>query len=112
MFYDGLNVSFSWSYSSVDKCFVPSDALNICAQDRNLKSSQIIQYGLPIRKGFWSTESLPTDKISRKEMSKETLREELNLETDLPTVLVVGGKSIVANGAGVNFNWYRVEEPA
>ena len=76
----------------VDKCFVPSDALYKCAQDRDVKPSQIVQYGLPIRKGFWSTESLPAAKMPKNnEKSKETLRKELNLDKDLPTVLVVGG---------------------
>ena len=38
----------------VDKCFVPSDALYKAATDRNVSPSQIVQHGLPIRKGFWS----------------------------------------------------------
>ena len=76
----------------MDKCFVPSDALNKCARDRDLKPSQIVQYGLPIRKGFWSTESLPDAQMPKSnKKSKETLRNELDLDTDLPTVLVVGG---------------------
>ena len=38
----------------MDKCFVPSDALYKAATDRNVSPSQIVQHGLPIRKGFWS----------------------------------------------------------
>lgn len=38
---------------SVDKCFVPSDALYQCAIARKVQPSQIVQYGLPIRRGFW-----------------------------------------------------------
>ena len=41
---------------SVDKCYVPSDVLYQAALDRQLKPDQIVEYGLPIRKGFWSTE--------------------------------------------------------
>lgn len=69
----------------VDKCFVPSDALNQAATKRKLKSDQIVQYGLPIRKGFWSDSSKTSDD------SKEAMRKELGLDADLPTVLVVGG---------------------
>jgi 1,2-diacylglycerol 3-beta-galactosyltransferase len=77
---------------SVDKCFVPSDVLDKAAQQRGLVPSQIVQYGLPIRKGFWSTkesttaEAIPIDEVTKKEM-----RNELGLDVDLPTVLVVGG---------------------
>ncbi len=42
---------------SVDKCFVPSDALNKAARDRKVQEEQIIQYGLPIRRGFWADQS-------------------------------------------------------
>ena len=79
-------------HQRVDKCFVPSDALNKCARHRGLQPSQIVQYGLPIRKGFWSTESLPAAKAPKNsEKSKETLRAELDLDANLPTVLLVGG---------------------
>lgn len=101
----------SLSYS-VDKCFVPSDALNEKAQSRGLDpTTQIVQYGLPIRKGFWSTTN--QNQSSQKKLStkqrripffskakdsndsdssaKAILREELGLETNLPTCLVVGG---------------------
>ena len=92
----------------MDTCFVPSDALNQAARDRGLEPSQIVQYGLPIRKGFWSD----SGSISKDEPAKPTrrgffgrnsvdettqsepksaLRSELGLDTDLPTVLVVGG---------------------
>jgi len=63
---------------------VPSDALNKAAQRRGLEPSQIVQYGLPIRKGFWDTENV-------KEKSREEWRKELGLDADLPTVLIVGG---------------------
>lgn len=93
--------------NSVDKCFVPSDALNEKAKSRGLEPSQITQYGLPIRKGFWSTTN--EDASSQQKASgllrmfgrgeestnplseKESIRSELGLDLSLPTVLVVGG---------------------
>lgn len=66
----------------VDKCFVPSDALYQAARRRGVQPDQIVQYGLPIRKGFWSS--------SKTLQSRESLREQLGIE-DRPTVLVVGG---------------------
>ena len=76
----------------VDKCFVPSDALNKCARARKLKPDQIVQYGLPIRQGFWSVESLPADKAPKQNQKpKAELRKDLELDSELPTVLVVGG---------------------
>lgn len=38
---------------AVDKCFVPSDQLYRLALERNLRHDQLVQHGLPIRKGFW-----------------------------------------------------------
>ena len=70
--------------NSVDKCFVPSDALYQLARKRKLQPSQIFQYGLPIRKGFWST-------AETKDRNKRTLRNDLKIDADLPTVLLVGG---------------------
>lgn len=75
----------TWFHPSVDKCFVPSDALNQAARQRGLSNSQIVQYGLPIRKGFWAATATSST------ASKPTLRKELGLDPDLPTVLVVGG---------------------
>ena len=71
---------------SVDKCFVPSDALNEVARKRGLQPSQIVQYGLPIRKGFWSTESDDTAAVD-----KQSMRQKLGLDANFPVVLVVGG---------------------
>jgi 1,2-diacylglycerol 3-beta-galactosyltransferase len=65
----------------VNKCFVPSDALHEAARNRGLTESQIIQYGLPIRKGFWYESN----------ESPASIRRRLGLEESLPTVLVVGG---------------------
>lgn len=46
----------TWFNPGVDKCFVPSDVLYQAALDRNVQPSQIVEYGLPIRKGFWGNE--------------------------------------------------------
>eukprot|EP00536_Pseudo-nitzschia_multiseries_P011711 jgi/Psemu1/320128/estExt_fgenesh1_pm.C_4120007 len=79
----------TWFNPDVDKCFVPSDALNDKAQSRGLDtSSQIVQYGLPIRKGFWPKSKYDNDVRSNLEVSE--VRQELGL-SDVPTVLVVGG---------------------
>lgn len=77
-------------HTSVDKCFVPSDVLNEKALSRGLKPSQIVQYGLPIRKGFWS-DSASVGKAANQEGASNGLRLQLGLEAELPTVLVVGG---------------------
>jgi len=50
----------TWFNPGVDKCFVPSDVLYQAALDRNIQPSQIVEYGLPIRKGFWSEGDRPT----------------------------------------------------
>jgi len=55
-----------------------------------LTSSQIVQYGLPIRKGFWASSGSKGKKAGAEE-SKGSLRTKLGIQGDLPTVLVVGG---------------------
>lgn len=95
---------------------MPSDALNDKARSRGLDPSQIAQYGLPIRKGFWVEDrrsnklTQEADAESRKglmnkilrrggkaaETEEETpglhsLRSSLGIDDDLPSVLVVGG---------------------
>ena len=67
-----------------------------------------MQYGLPIRKGFWSnventsnSSSKPpglfgilnrkSEQVVNRLTEKEAVRQHLGLETDLSTVLVVGG---------------------
>lgn len=79
--------------TDVDKCFVPSDALNEKAQSRGLQASQIVQHGLPIRKGFWPKEIISNSTESSttmQEKSMKAIRRQLEMD-DLPTVLVVGG---------------------
>lgn len=80
----------TWFNPGVDKCFVPSDVLNQAARDRKVKPSQIVQYGLPIRKGFWKQshgDAIPDTTAN----DRETIRQALGIDLKLPTVLVVGG---------------------
>lgn len=62
---------------------MPSNVLNQAARDRKLQPAQVVQYGLPIRKGFWKTPSNADD--------RGALRQTLGLDLELPAVLVVGG---------------------
>mmetsp|Transcript_20387 Transcript_20387/g.38510 ORF Transcript_20387/g.38510 Transcript_20387/m.38510 type:complete len:518 (-) Transcript_20387:511-2064(-) len=88
----------TWFNDGVDKCFVPSDVLKNAAMDRNVKESKIVQYGLPIRRGFWrfgaDFTGEPEEQNEEEEMQgvhhKPTIRAELGLK-DMPTVLIVGG---------------------
>ena len=82
----------TWFNPGVDKCFVPSDALYKCARDRKVQSEQIVQYGLPIRRGFWGGSSTSSASIAN-EVDKTALRTKLQIEADAETltVLVVGG---------------------
>lgn len=86
----------------VDKCFVPSDALYKAALQRQLQPHQIVQYGLPIRKGFWSQQLSTTGSSSDDNTSsggdfngklelQQQLRQRLGLNDTVPIVLVVGG---------------------
>ncbi|KAL7542230.1 hypothetical protein ACHAXR_013353 [Thalassiosira sp. AJA248-18] len=88
----------TWFNDGVDKCFVPSNVLKNAAMDRSVKENKIVQYGLPIRRGFWrfgaDYAGEPEEQNEDEEMEgvhhKPTIREELGLK-DLPTVLIVGG---------------------
>lgn len=89
----------SWFHERVDKCYVPSDVLRNAALDRNVNESKIVQYGLPIRRGFWRfgadySSGAPEKQDEAAEMAgvhhKPTIRQQLGL-VDLPTVLIVGG---------------------
>jgi len=83
----------SWFNPGVDKCFVPSDVLRNCALERKVQRNQIVQYGLPIRRGFWGTGSSSGSKVVdeiKTRVDKQAIRNQLGLE-NLPTVLIVGG---------------------
>mmetsp|Transcript_57475 Transcript_57475/g.140278 ORF Transcript_57475/g.140278 Transcript_57475/m.140278 type:complete len:529 (+) Transcript_57475:175-1761(+) len=103
----------TWFNPNVDKCFVPSDVLNEKARSRGLKPSQIVQHGLPVRRGFWSDDDtdvattqdqqqnrfpyFATEKTDSKKTAsvasavEKSLHEKLGLQPELPTCLVVGG---------------------
>lgn len=88
----------TWFNNGVDKCFVPSTVLKNAAMDRNVKEDKIVQYGLPVRRGFWrfgaDYTGAPEKQNEAEEMGgvhhKPTIRQQLGL-ADLPTVLIVGG---------------------
>lgn len=84
----------TWFNPRVDKCFVPSDALEQCAKDRGLQDPQIVKHGLPIRSGFWSENNSNSNNERQKQerlRNKVALRKQLGLDENLPAVLVVGG---------------------
>lgn len=90
----------TWFNDGVDKCFVPSDVLKDAALARSVKDHKIVQYGLPIRRGFWrfgadyATGEPPEAQDEAAEMGgahhRPTIRQQLGL-LDMPTVLIVGG---------------------
>lgn len=80
------SASAQWFDKRVDKCYVPSDALRTLAERRELSDGQIVQYGLPIRRGFWKGSSGVGDGSSA-----DAIRAKLGLQESAPTVLVVGG---------------------
>ncbi|KAL7551345.1 hypothetical protein ACHAWF_014550 [Thalassiosira exigua] len=89
----------TWFNDGVDKCFVPSTVLKNAAMDRQVKENKIVQYGLPIRRGFWARfgadySGVPEKQDEQAEMEgvhhKPTIRQQLGI-LDLPTVLIVGG---------------------
>jgi len=69
-----------WFHKGVDACFVPSNVVRKVAERLKLQEGQIKQYGLPVRPSFWEA-SRP----------REQLFNELGLEKERKTVLVVGG---------------------
>ena len=105
----------TWFNPGVDKCFVPSDALRKAARDRNVAEELLVQYGLPIRRGFWADRGVggavgvgggnsnfleelfagfagkPKTTSGSSSSPKAKLQGELGLQENLPTVLIVGG---------------------
>jgi len=105
----------TWFNPGADKCFVPSDALYQSALDRQVRPEQIVQHGLPIRKGFWAEQSSGTSSRSSGSgnffgnlfagfgssesgdpgavngYEKSRVRDSLGLLQGIPTVLIVGG---------------------
>jgi 1,2-diacylglycerol 3-beta-galactosyltransferase len=81
----------TWFNPGVDSCFVPSDALYQCALDRKVRPEQIVQHGLPIRRGFWADQSSGTSSSSSSSGSG-------NFFGDLLASFGGGGKDASASG--------------
>ncbi|KAB2079589.1 hypothetical protein ES319_A05G015000v1 [Gossypium barbadense] len=70
----------TWFHPRVNRCYCPSKEVAKRALYDGLEESQIQVFGLPIRPSF-----------ARAVLSKEDLRKELELDPDLPAVLLMGG---------------------
>ncbi|KAK6941714.1 Diacylglycerol glucosyltransferase, N-terminal [Dillenia turbinata] len=70
----------TWFHTGVNRCYCPSTELAKKAQLEGLEESQIRKFGLPIRPSF-----------CRAVLSKDELRVELEMDPDLPAVLLMGG---------------------
>ncbi|XP_034893259.1 monogalactosyldiacylglycerol synthase 2, chloroplastic [Populus alba] len=70
----------TWFHPRVNRCYCPSEEVAKRAALDGLEDSQIRVFGLPIRPSF-----------ARAVLSKDELREELELDPSLPAVLLMGG---------------------
>ncbi|XP_010533117.1 PREDICTED: monogalactosyldiacylglycerol synthase 3, chloroplastic [Tarenaya hassleriana] len=70
----------SWFHHRVNRCYCPSKEVAKRALLDGLEESQIRVFGLPIRPSF-----------ARAVLSKDELRKELEMDPDLPAVLLMGG---------------------
>ncbi|XP_054822145.1 monogalactosyldiacylglycerol synthase 2, chloroplastic-like [Prosopis cineraria] len=70
----------TWFHPGVSRCYCPSQEVAKRALQVGLEESQVCVYGLPIRPSF-----------ARAVLSKDQLREELELDRNLPAVLLMGG---------------------
>uniref|UniRef100_A0A0E0ATM2 monogalactosyldiacylglycerol synthase n=1 Tax=Oryza glumipatula TaxID=40148 RepID=A0A0E0ATM2_9ORYZ len=70
----------TWFHHGVTRCYCPSAEVAKRALLRGLEPSQIRVYGLPIRPSF-----------CRAVLDKDELRKELDIDPDLPAVLLMGG---------------------
>ncbi|XP_043702536.1 monogalactosyldiacylglycerol synthase 2, chloroplastic-like [Telopea speciosissima] len=70
----------TWFHTSVTRCYCPSEEVANRALLDGLESSQIRVFGLPIRPSF-----------CRAILSKDELRKELDMDPQLPAVLLMGG---------------------
>ncbi|ONK60225.1 uncharacterized protein A4U43_C08F15730 [Asparagus officinalis] len=70
----------TWFHDGVTRCYCPSDEVAKRASLDGLDPSQICVFGLPIRPSF-----------CRAILSKNDLREELEMHHELPAVLLMGG---------------------
>ncbi|GJN14257.1 hypothetical protein PR202_gb01055 [Eleusine coracana subsp. coracana] len=70
----------TWFHHGVTRCYCPSAEVAKRALLRGLEPSQVRVFGLPIRPSF-----------CRAELDKNELRTELQLDPELPAVLLMGG---------------------
>ncbi|KAJ9141030.1 hypothetical protein P3X46_031614 [Hevea brasiliensis] len=70
----------TWFHPGVNRCYCPSKGVAKRAALDGLEDSQICVFGLPIRPSF-----------ARAVLSKDELREELQMDPHLPAVLLMGG---------------------
>lgn len=70
----------TWFHPGVNRCYCPSQEVAKRALLDGLEESQIRVYGLPIRPSF-----------ARAILAKDELREELEMDPELPAVLLMGG---------------------
>ncbi|TYJ97846.1 monogalactosyldiacylglycerol synthase 2 [Cucumis melo var. makuwa] len=70
----------TWFHPGVNRCYCPSEAVAKRALLDGIEESQVRVYGLPIRPSF-----------ARAVLQKDQLREELEMDPDLPAVLLMGG---------------------
>ncbi|KAM1809132.1 hypothetical protein FF1_026042 [Malus domestica] len=70
----------TWFHPGVNRCYCPSQEVAKRALVDGLDESQTCVFGLPIRPSF-----------ARAVLSKDQLREELEMDPDLPAVLLMGG---------------------
>ncbi|CAM8945915.1 unnamed protein product [Rhodiola kirilowii] len=70
----------TWFHPGVNRCYCPSQEVAKRAALFGLEDSQIRVFGLPVRPSF-----------ARAVLSKDDLRVELEMDPDLPAVLLMGG---------------------
>ncbi|XVE71526.1 hypothetical protein DITRI_Ditri10aG0157600 [Diplodiscus trichospermus] len=70
----------TWFHPGVNRCYCPSKEVAKRALYDGLEESQIRVFGLPIRPSF-----------ARAVLSKDDLRKEIEIDPDLPAVLLMGG---------------------
>ncbi|KNA08815.1 hypothetical protein SOVF_158080 [Spinacia oleracea] len=70
----------TWFHPAVNRCYCPSEEVAKRASLDGLEDSQIQVFGLPVRPSF-----------ARAVLSKDDLRVELEMDPDLPAVLLMGG---------------------
>ncbi|THU72477.1 hypothetical protein C4D60_Mb04t12540 [Musa balbisiana] len=70
----------TWFHDRVTRCYCPSEEVSKRAMVKGLEPSQIRVFGLPIRPSF-----------CRAVLNKGDLREELEMDLQLPAVLLMGG---------------------